>query len=296
MRAVWWSAAAFAAALVVCAFAMLIDPRQIEGASPWLKPSKFALSFAVHVATLGAILAWTRTSSTLLDWSVWSILIIAWAEFALIVLQAARGVRSHFNVETPFDAAVFTAMGVGVGALFIASVTAAIGLHRAREARPWPGIVASVAMMAGASGSLTALAMVMPTDAQIAGFEQGVRVSSGSRFPGGGEAAGATVPMLSWSLERGDYRIAHFLGVHQLQIVLIWGWLLRNAAPKAREPAFVALVAANAAAVVLLLWSATEDIGVANASAWMLGTLAALFVVQPMIAALTRLYRPRRLL
>lgn len=283
-RRLWWNAVAFAAVFAACCFLLAADPRQVEGESAWLKPAKFALSFGVHLATLALIATWTRPASRLFTWSVWAIAATAWAEFALIALQAARGVRSHFNVETPFDAAIFTAMGVGVAALFLTSVTAALALVWRRAELSWPAIVSSAALLAGALGSLTALAMVAPTDAQIAGFEQGVRVSSGARFPGGGEDSGARIPLLRWSLERGDYRIAHFVGVHALQILLMWGWLIRTTPAGPRATAFAALCLANAAAVAALFWLASQDIGISNAPMPFLIVAAAAFAVQPAVA------------
>jgi hypothetical protein len=285
-RALWWNAAAFAAVLALCCVLYWVDPRQIEGVSAWVKPSKFALSFGVHLATLALIAAWTQRSSRLFTWSVLAIIATAWVEFALIALQAARGVRSHFNVESPFDAAVFTVMGVGVGALFLASVVAAMALILDRTSRSWPAIASSAAILAGALGSLTALAMVAPTESQIAGFEQGVRVSSGARFPGGGEDVGPQIPYLGWSLERGDYRIAHFFGVHALQIVLVWGWLIRNAAAGPRLVAFAALLMANAATVAVLFWAASQDIGIANAPMPVVIALAVAFAAQPVVTGL----------
>lgn len=285
-RILWRSTAAFSGALAFCLIAMAVDPREVEGVSAWLKPAKFALSFGVHLATLALIVVWTQASSRIFVVSIGLIVATAWVEFALIGLQAARGVRSHFNIETPFDSAVFTAMGIGVGVLFLASVMAALGLMLARSGHTWPAFVSSIAILAGALGSLTALAMVAPTEAQLAGFEQGVRLSSGARFPGGGVAEGAAIPVLGWNLERGDYRIAHFFGVHALQILLLWGWLIRHVAGFVRGAVFLTLVLANGAGVAILFAVASADIGLAHAPLWALAGAAITLAVQPAIAGL----------
>lgn len=292
-RALYWNAGVFGALLALCVLAILIDPRVVEGTAVWIKPAKFALSFGVHLATLALIVAWTQGSSRLFVWSVWAIVATAWIEFLLIALQAGRGVRSHFNVEMPFDAAVFTAMGIGVGALFVASITAALGLVWRAQTRNWPSIASSMAIIAGALGSLTAMAMVVPSDAQLAGFVQGVRISSGSRYPGLNSIGGEQIPILGWSLESGDYRIAHFFGVHAMQIVLVWGWLIQSARPRARMWALMALVSANAVAVLLLLWGASMNYGPVNAPLWLLASGSLAFAVQPIIVVLTRRAGPQ---
>ena len=57
---------------------------------------------------------------------------------------------------------------------------------------------------------------------------------------------GPGLPMLNWSTTGGDFRVAHFLGIHALQILPIAGWLIDrlNALPRrAKATAFVAVSA-----------------------------------------------------
>lgn len=293
MRLLLASAVAFATIFAMALVGLALDPRVIDGAPVWMKPLKFALSFGVHLASLSVIAAWTRSTSSLFALSVVVVVATSWFEFALIVLQAARGARSHFNVETPFDAAVFTAMGVGVGVLFLASVAAAVALLRHSRELGWPAFVSGLAIAASALGSLTALAMIAPTESQLAGFADGIRVSSGARFPGGGDP-GAQIAILGWSLDRGDYRIAHFFGVHALQATLIAGWLLRFAAPGARLVCFLGIVITAAIVTVSLLWIARHDIGLANASALQLTAPALAFALQPVLILAAYLFSPLR--
>ena len=46
-----------------------------------------------------------------MGWTTAAVLVI---EVVLIDLQAVRGVTSHFNTATAFDAAVFTVMGISI--------------------------------------------------------------------------------------------------------------------------------------------------------------------------------------
>jgi hypothetical protein len=256
LHAVW-----FALALALCGALAAFGGPIVEGQNAWIKPAKFTLSFAVHLATLALIAKWTGVETFLFRWSAAAVIATAWLEFLLIALQAGRGVRSHFNVETPFDAAVFTLMGIGVGVLFLASVAIAVSVWFAKSENSWAATVSAAAIFAGALGSLTAMAMVIPTPEQVAGFEQGIRMSSGGRYPQGVMPHGPAVPLLGWSLEHGDWRIAHFLGVHALQVLLLWGWLLRGLAPAVRNISLAVAIAGYGTIVVIAMWLARVNVG-----------------------------------
>ncbi|HVH71375.1 MAG TPA: hypothetical protein VNB49_09730 [Candidatus Dormibacteraeota bacterium] len=53
-------------------------------------------------------------------------------EIACISLQAARGTTSHYNIATPFDAAVFRMMGsmIGANTLLAGLLLAVFGVQR----------------------------------------------------------------------------------------------------------------------------------------------------------------------
>src|SRR5216117_1559047 len=98
------------------------DPRVIPGAPAWLKPAKFAISTGIYALTLAWVMTylqgWPRLTR-LVAWTTAAVLVI---EVALIDFQAARGVTSHFNTATPFDAAVYAVMGISILAAWVIAI------------------------------------------------------------------------------------------------------------------------------------------------------------------------------
>jgi len=90
------------------------DGRLVMGINPWIKPMKFAASIAIYALTMGWLLYESPMREKLkrrVSWAIAATLVI---EIALITMQAARGVTSHFNNSTAFNAAVFSVMGAAI--------------------------------------------------------------------------------------------------------------------------------------------------------------------------------------
>jgi hypothetical protein len=105
----------------------LVDGGAWAGPLSWRKPVVFGLSFGITVTTLGWVIGLLRMRRGV-AWAATGLLGSASvAEVALITMQTWRGVPSHFNVSTPFDAAVFSAMGALV--TIVAAVAAGLTLR-----------------------------------------------------------------------------------------------------------------------------------------------------------------------
>lgn len=93
------------------------------------KPTTFGLSFGltlINVTLVASVISLRDRTRTLLV----GIFAAAWVvETFLVSMQAWRGVPSHFNTETPFDAAVAGTLAAG-GAALVAVIVALTGGRR----------------------------------------------------------------------------------------------------------------------------------------------------------------------
>lgn len=114
----------------------LVDGSSWAGPVSWRKPVEFAFSFALTTATLSWILGYLpgrpRTKAALaIVYAVGSA-----GEVALITMQVWRGVPSHFNFTSPFDSAVFGAMGTLIIAVGLITLVVLVWSLRASGAAP----------------------------------------------------------------------------------------------------------------------------------------------------------------
>ena len=96
---------------VVLLPAMVLDDRQLLGVSVWLKPWKFAVSIALYALTMAWMVTLVRRGARLARAAATGAAVALGIEMAIITVQAARGVPSHFNTQTPLDARLFNLMG-----------------------------------------------------------------------------------------------------------------------------------------------------------------------------------------
>jgi hypothetical protein len=202
----WLMLGGFAVAVFIAPF----DTRLITGINPWIKPMKFLLSIGIFLWTMAWFMAEADPrQARRLAIIRWTMLIAMSVEIALITLQAARGTTSHFNVAAPFDALVFDVMGV----LIVANTAAAAGfLATLRPVEP-----ARAGYLWGLRLGLTIFAL-----GSLQGFLMVANMAHTVPPPDGGPG----LPFVNWSTTAGDLRIAHFIGLHALQLLPVAGVLL----------------------------------------------------------------------
>jgi len=104
----WLLIAAFFFALIASFF----DSRTVTGVNTWIKPMKFCLSVTAYLWTLAWFLHDVRDSRRSVNLISYSVTVLMFIEMVCLYSQAGRGVQSHFNVSTSYDAAMFSMMGM----------------------------------------------------------------------------------------------------------------------------------------------------------------------------------------
>ncbi len=267
---------------------LAVDPRMVTGAPAWLKPAKFAISTAIYALTFAWLFTYLREWPRLTRVVGWTTAVVLVVEVALIELQAARGVSSHFNVGTLVDGAIFTVMGVAILIAWAASIALAVALFRQRFADPAFGWALRLGLLITVLGSASGGLMTRPTDVQLAKARTSRTMPLAGAHTVGGPDGGPGVPGTGWSLEHGDIRVAHFFGLHAVQILpLIAIALGRVRSTTTRRRAVLVATASYGAVFLILLIQALGGQSVsapagAIATAltlWFVGTLAAAGIV-----------------
>jgi hypothetical protein len=191
--------------------AAALDPRQLGDEGVWIKPLKFHAALAVYLGTLALFARWLpRGLTDRQSWRVFVAVVGACvvAELVWIGGAASLGVASHFNTTSPFWAATYSLMGVAAVTLTSAAGVMGVLIWRA-------GTLPQVWREALGLGLVLTFMLTVITAGTMA---------SGTGHHIGTPVTGARVPLMGWSREVGDLRIAHFLATHALHAVPLAGF------------------------------------------------------------------------
>jgi hypothetical protein len=238
-----------AALTVPFGFGLLLDPRIVTGAPAWLKPLKFAVSTALYAFTLAWVFTflpdWRRTRRIVGAGTAAAFVL----EVAMIAGQAWRGTTSHFNVATPFDAAVFSVMGLVIVAQTLLAAWLAVALWRQPFADPALGWALRLGVLITVLGASTGGLMTRPTAAQIADARATRQMLVSGAHTVGAPDGGPGLPLTGWSTRHGDVRVPHFIGLHAWQALPLFVVLvLRRGSDRTRTR--IAIAAATVYAAV----------------------------------------------
>lgn len=216
-----WLNLALAAVLAILA---ATDSATVLGINRWIKPGKFAISIVIFTWTIAWFLRYLPHRRRAVRAIGWGISICMLVEISLIAMQAARGTTSHFNQATVFDGVVFGVMGAMIGLNTLLVVWMLV---------LFMGQVPSLppAYLDGIRWGLLIFV--------LASAEGGVLVAHGAHTVGAADG-GPGLPLVNWSTRYGDLRVAHFVGMHALQILPLLGYAMRRRAAGARVVAVVA--------------------------------------------------------
>jgi hypothetical protein len=226
---------------LICLALSFADDRSVTGVNPWLKPMKFCLSVMIYCFTLSIILGLIDGFEKMRVWIGRLVTVVMLVEQTAITLQAARGVTSHYNTATSFDGLIFAAMGIGIG---VNTVLASLVF----------GLMVLVPLATVPTGVLWGIRFGLMMFI-AAGFEGGTMILNQAHTVGGPDG-GPGIPVANWSTKFGDYRVAHFIGLHALQILPAVGLLVDRFTPSNLVRGLTVVVVS--AALGWLMWVQTQ--------------------------------------
>jgi hypothetical protein len=199
--------------VAVCFFVLTqTTSTQVMGISAWYKPTKFALSTVLYSWAMAWFISYLPSFNTTIF--SWSVVVLLGFEVAYIAFQAGRGQLSHYNVSTPMYSALFSMMALAATLVTLYTAYVAV-LFFANKFTSLPNYYL---------WSIR-LGLIIFVLFSFEGFVMGSRLSHTVGIEDGSKG----IPFLNWSLSHGDLRIAHFIGMHALQVLpLLSLYILKN--------------------------------------------------------------------
>ena len=213
----FWVGIALLATSCLTLSLMLVDARLYQGVSVWFKPWKFQVSVGVYLLTLALFMTWLpaaalRTRSA--RYVVWVAVASGLFEIAYITWQAAFGLGSHFNLTTPLSTVMYSLMGAGAVLLTSASLVLGILIARCADYR-LPGVLKLSIVL----GLLITFVLGTFFGAYLSSQPTGNLVGGQLSQAGG-------LFLFNWSRISGDYRVAHFFGIHAMHFIPLVGLMI----------------------------------------------------------------------
>lgn len=183
---------------------------QVLGINAWIKPLKFFLSIFIFTWTMAWLVGYLPQKGTVQVYAWVTVAVLAF-EVIYISWQAGKGQLSHFNISSAYHGMMFSLMGLAISIMTL--FTAYIGFLFFTGSFPelppaylW-GIRLGIVLFV------------------IFAFEGGLMAANLAHTVGAPDG-GPGIKLLNWSVTHGDLRIAHFVGMHALQILPLAGFYL----------------------------------------------------------------------
>jgi hypothetical protein len=208
----WFGLGCLAFALVLFSISIWDDTR-VLGSNAWYKPIKFSLSTTLFSWAMAWFLFYLAKPEFTTFFS-WSVILLLGFEILYITLQASRGEMSHFNISTGLTSNLYSLMAIAATLVTLLTAWAGVEFFRGTFNDLPDHYLWSIRC-----GILLFVVFSL----------QGFVMGSANSHIIGGEMGGEGIPFLNWSLLFGDLRIAHFIGMHALQVIpLLSFYLLKS--------------------------------------------------------------------
>lgn len=195
---------------VVAIIGLFVDERTLLGVNVWIKPLKFLISDAIFLMTSGYLITFYPYSKKKRNIINNIVSFTIFFETAIIVMQGARGVQSHYNQSSLVDGVLFGMMGLLIGINVLIMVLM---------------LFDSIRLKLNTSKSIQ-IGIVLGWAIIIFGSWIGGQMISQMSHNIGVADGGEGLPLVNWSTIAGDLRVAHFFGLHAIQIIPLFAYAL----------------------------------------------------------------------
>ncbi|MBX7107293.1 MAG: hypothetical protein K1X61_01470 [Chitinophagales bacterium] len=233
----------FAAAALMLVL-MQSDSHEILGINRWIKPFKFFASVGIWSWSMAWYLVYLKNQRAVTIYNRMFVILMT-LELSAIAGQAARGVPSHFNIATPFDGMIYSLMGIVILTVTLWTLYMNVLFFRQKE---------FTIPMSYVWGIRLGLVLFI-----VACFEGGY-MSGRFSHSVGGEDGGPGLPLLNWSTQFGDLRVAHFIGLHALQLLPLFGYWISKRNPAGSVRFTQSFAVAYFLAFLILLLQALQSV------------------------------------
>ncbi len=186
--------------------------KKVYNINAWIKPFKFAFSTFLFAWAM----AWYCFYLSAFNISLfnWSVILLLGFEIVYIAFQASKGQLSHYNISTPLYSFLYSLMAIA--ATIVTLYTGYVAyLFFVNDFPSLPDYYLWAIR----------LGMIIFVIFSLEGFVMGSRLTHTIGGPDGGPG----IPILNWSTKFGDPRVAHFIGMHALQVLpFLSFYLLKN--------------------------------------------------------------------
>jgi len=191
------------------------NPYQVLGLNSMIKPIKFAISISIMSYSLAWFLYYLNEKRKVNIYTYVTIIAMLFEQFA-ITFQALRGEQSHFNNSNTFGIILFASMGVFILAFTFWTAYITILFFQQKN------FDIHSTYLLGIKIGLTLFVIFSLFGGYIA-QQPGHTVGSNDGNEG--------IMFINWSKFFGDLRVAHFFGIHSLQIIPMLAYLLSKIFP-----------------------------------------------------------------
>jgi hypothetical protein len=193
-----------------CLIGTKSSENQLFGVSVWLKPMKFFISTGIMAWTMAYFMHFLANQNQVSVYNI-SFVVLLSIELFLIVYQAFNNEPSHFNQNNDFGKVVFSVMAVTITIFMLHTAFIGSLFFLQKEFAASDVLITAIQ-----------ISFIITVVFAFEGFAMGAILKHTVGATDGTEG----LPIVNWSKNHGDLRIAHFFGLHALQLVPLLSVLL----------------------------------------------------------------------